>query len=81
MAKSISIQGKNIIIFYCSSLKTLGLESRVSLTNKMGENTTTHVQIFTVKGEYVQQKTLVDVAMKSRGVYETPDGTILLAAH
>ncbi len=65
MGKSISIQGKNIIIFYCSSLKTLGLESRVSLPNKTGENTNAYVQVFTTSGEFVQEKSLDEVADKS----------------
>ncbi len=65
MAKTISIQGKNIILFYCSSLKTLGLESRVSLPNKTGKITDAFVQVFTTSGKFVDELQLDPVADKS----------------
>ena len=58
MDKHITISPKNIIIFYCSSFKTLNLESRITLSNKTDYHCTAFVQIFTVDAKFIGEKKL-----------------------
>ena len=61
MDKKISLPTKNIIIFYCSSLKSLNLESRVTLSNKTEFNCIGFVQIFTSQGKFLAEKQLDEI--------------------
>lgn len=73
MGKTIPIPGKNIIIFYCSSLRSLGLQSRVSLPNKTGKTCTGFVQVFDCDGAFVAEKELSPVEHASIDLVELED--------